>query len=106
MLISMEKAVDSAVAFLSGEVGKVANLRDRFIMYAALGAVKQNPSAIINAYQPLFHSVGIVNDDGMIETDSVRSALSMAFANVPRFTAFGFTFNQSDADNLLARMEA
>lgn len=105
MLITIDKAVKSTIGFLSGEVGKVNDTKDRFIMFAALGAIQANPSGIINTYKPMLKSVGIVDDDDMVETESVRSALNLAFANVPKVSALGFTFNQSDADALLQRME-
>lgn len=105
MQISIDKAVKASVSFLSGEIGKVNNLKDRFIMFAALGAIQANPSAIINTYKPMLKSVGIIDDNDMVETESVRSALNLAFANVPKVSALGFTFNQSDADAILQRME-
>lgn len=106
MLIPFEKAVNASIAYLSGEVGKVANMRDKFLMYCALGAVQNNPGAIVNAYKPTLHTLGIIDDAGNIETDAVRSALNVAFSNVPKVSAFGFTFSQSDADALLRRLEA
>lgn len=104
--ISINDAADAVIGFLSVEVAKVANLRDRFLMFAALGAVKKDPSSIVNAYRPMLRSVGVIDDEGMVSVQSVKAALEMAFSNVPRFDWMGFTFTREDAAEILRRMGA
>lgn len=105
MVIPVDKAVSDIVGYLACEVNKVNNLRDKFLMFGALGAVKANSGPVLSTYGPYLKSVGVLTDQGF-DTDSFRSALEMAFGNVPTVTVLGFTFNKSDATELLRRMEA
>lgn len=106
MKIPMQKAVDSVIGYMSGEVAKIPNLKDRFLMFALLGAVRANPSAVVANYENALKAVGVVDADNMVCTDAIRSAMDMAFSNVPSFSVMGFTFSQPDALELLRRMEA
>lgn len=106
MIVSMQKAVDSAIAYLSQEASKITSVQDKFIMYAALGAAKANSGSLIAPYMDRLRMVGIVNADGFVDTSVIRSAMDCAFSNVGSVGALGFTFNQADADSVLALMEA
>lgn len=105
MKIQVQKAVDAIVGYMSNEVVKIPNLRDRFLMFAALGAIKANPMQLVGRYEDTLKAVGVIQD-GMVCTDSIRSALDTAFANVPTFSMLGFSFTQPDAVELLRLMEA
>lgn len=104
--LPVSDAVDRLVAYMSGEVAKVPSLRDRFLMFAALGAVKNSPSSLVNAYGPMLRSVGIIDEEGYVNVPSLQAALDMAFANVPQLKVMGFTFTREDAEEVLRRMVA
>ena len=101
--IPMEKAVNGVVSFLSSEASKIRSMQDKFLMYAALGAVKANPCATVGKYVETLEMLGVVSDD-MVDLDTLKSALESAFANVPNFNALGFTFTESDVPVLLRHM--
>lgn len=106
MKIPMQKATDSIVAYLGNQATQIPSMRDKFIMYAALGAAKANPANLLAPYMNVLRMVGVVDEQGMVCTDAIRSAMDSAFANVPTFSALGFDFSQADAAELLRLMEA
>lgn len=105
MQIPLESAVDRFIAYMSDQVATIPKLGDRFLGFAALGSLKSNPDMLIGKVKPWAEMAGIVSN-GMVDTEMVRAALTMAFNNVPRVGYFGFTFTADDAAQLLARMEA
>lgn len=46
-----------------------------------------------------------MNEQGMVDTDLVRSGFSMAFRNGQTVELLGLTFSAADGDELLRRME-
>lgn len=106
MRIPMQKATDSLVSYLGTQATQIQSMRDRFIMFAALGAAKANPANLLGPYMNALRMVGVVDEQGMVCTEAVRSAMQNAFANVPSFSALGFTFSQADAEEFLRIMEA
>lgn len=104
-VISMRQAAEGLVAFLAGEVAKIPDIKKRFLAFGALGAAKINPGAVIAQYEPALKMVGIMDDDGNVDLDAVKAALVSAFANVPTFDAFGFTFSEADAETLLRHLQ-
>ncbi|MCQ2183003.1 MAG: hypothetical protein MJY89_06320 [Bacteroidales bacterium] len=106
MKIPMSQAVDVLVNYMVGEVAKVPRPTDKFLLYAALGAAKANSSSVLGRYLPALTTVGIIDGENMVCTDTVRSALESAFNNVPSVDFMGFTFTASDAAEIMRRMEA
>ena len=53
MQISLEKAVDGFIGFMADQVATIPKMSDRFLGFAALGALKSNPGALVNKVKPL-----------------------------------------------------
>lgn len=104
MQIALEKAVDGFVSYMTDQVAAIKKTGDRFLGFAALGALKNNPAQLVNKIKPWMEMAGIVTD-GMINVDTLRAALAEAFENVPSVTYFGFTFTIDDAAALLKKMQ-
>ena len=104
MKIELEKAVDAFLAFMADQVSLIPNLGERFLGYGALGALKANPGILVNKVKPWAEMTGIV-DDGMVDMDMLKAALSTAFENVPKVSYFGFTFTEEDAATLIKKLQ-
>ena len=104
MKIELEKAVDAFLAFMADQVALIPNLGERFLGYGALGALKANPGILVNKVKPWAEMTGIV-DDGMVDMDMLKAALSTAFENVPKVNYFGFTFTEEDAATLIKKLQ-
>jgi hypothetical protein len=105
MHISLEKAVDGFIGFMADQVAMIQKMGDRFLGFAALGALKSNPTALVSKVKPWMEMSGILDSDGMVNLDSAKAALDMAFANVPKVSYFGFSFTSEDVPVLLAKMQ-
>lgn len=106
MKIPMQKATDAIVAYLGNQATQIQSMRDKFLMYAALGAARANSGSLLAPYMDGLKMVGVVDTEGMVCTDALHMAMDNAFANVPTFSALGFNFTQADAAELLRLMEA
>lgn len=104
MQISLEKAVDGFIGFMADQVAAIPKMSDRFLGFAALGALKSNPGALVNKVKPWMEMSGILVDN-MVDVDAAKAALDMAFANVPKVSYFGFSFTSEDVPALLAKMQ-
>lgn len=119
--LKSEKYADAKVAALTERVAnlearvladeKTDPLRDQilgdcFLGFAALGALKSNPAALVSKVKPWMEMSGILDAGGMVNFDSVKAALDMAFANVPKVSYFGFSFTSEDVPVLLAKMQS
>ena len=104
MQISLEKAVDGFIGFMADQVATIQKMSDRFLGFAALGALKSNPGALVNKVKPWLEMSGILSDN-MVDLGSAKAALEMAFANVPKVSYFGFSFTSEDVPALLAKMQ-
>ncbi|SHJ44241.1 hypothetical protein [Fibrobacter sp. UWP2] len=104
MQISLEKAVDGFIGFMADQVATIQKMGDRFLGFAALGALKSNPGALVSKVKPWMEMSGILVDN-MVNLDSAKAALDMAFANVPKVSYFGFSFTADDVPALLAKMQ-
>lgn len=105
MKIELEKAVDAFLAFMADQVALIPKLGERFLGYGALGALKANPCILVNKVKPWAEMAGIV-DDGMVDMDMLKAALSSAFENVPKVSYFGFTFTEEDAASLIKKLQS
>lgn len=106
MKIHLQKAVDSVTAYLGSQATQIPSMREKFIMFAALGAAKANTGSLLNPYMATLKMLGVIDDSNMVCTDAIRAAMDSAFSNLPTFSALGFNFTQADADELLRIMEA
>lgn len=104
MQISLEKAVSGFVSYMADQVAGIPKMGDRFLGFAALGALKSNPGVLVNKVKPWMEMAGIVTD-GMVNVETLKAALAEAFENVPKVSYFGFTFTVDDAAALLAKMQ-
>ena len=104
MQISLEKAVEGFVSYMADQVAAIQKMGDRFLGFAALGALKNNPMQLVNKVKPWMEMAGIVAD-GMVDVETLRAALAEAFENVPKVSYFGFTFTIEDAAALLKKMQ-
>ena len=104
MQISLEKAVDGFIGFMADQVATIQKMGDRFLGFAALGALKSNPMQLVNKVKPWLEMSGILSDN-MVNLDSAKAALDLAFANVPKVSYFGFSFTSEDVPALLAKMQ-
>ena len=104
MQISLEKAVDGFIGFMADQVATISKAADRFLGFAALGALKSNPMQLVNKVRPWMEMSGILVDN-MVNIDSAKAALDLAFANVPKVSYFGFSFTAEDVPALLAKMQ-
>ena len=104
MQISLEKAVDGFVGFMADQVATISKAADRFLGFAALGALKRNPAQLVGKVKPWLEMSGILVDN-MVDVDAAKAALDMAFTNVPKVSYFGFSFTSEDVPALLAKMQ-
>lgn len=104
MQISLDKAVSGFIAYMADQVSAIPKLGDRFLGFAALGSLKNNPSMLVNKVRPWMEMAGIVTE-GMVDIGMLKAALAEAFENVPKVSYFGFTFTIDDAAALLAKMQ-
>lgn len=104
MQISLEKAVEGFVSYMADQVAAIPKMGDRFLGFAALGALKNNPMQLVNKVKPWMEMAGIVTE-GMVDLDALRAALAEAFENVPKVSYFGFTFTIEDAAALLKKIQ-
>lgn len=104
MQISLEKAVEGFVSYMADQVAAIPKMGERFLGFAALGALKSNPAQLVNKVKPWAEMAGIVTD-GMVDIDTLRAALAEAFENVPKVSYFGFSFTIEDAAALLKKMQ-
>lgn len=105
MQISLEKAVDAFIGWMADLVVQIPKMGDRFLGFAALGSLKKNPNILVSKVKPWLEMSGILSEN-MVDLDSAKAALDMAFANVPRVNYFGFTFTSEDVPTLLAKMQS
>ena len=103
MLITVEKAVDGFVAFMSEQVASIPKEIDRWKGFAMLGVLKCKPRAAIDALKPIAEKIGLMTD-GKVDIDVMKAALDMAFSNVPEVEFFNFKFNAGDAKALFEKM--
>lgn len=63
------------------------------------GLTRRNTAQMVQEYLPLAKSLGVVDEQGMIDVDTLYSEASAAMEK-GRPTFFGYTFDQSDLDKL------
>lgn len=104
MHITLERAMDGLFSFMSDQVSTIANMGERFLGYAVVGALKKNPAPLMSKIKSWLEMAGVLND-GMVDLDVLKAALDSAFAAVPKVSYLGFSFTVEDATALLAKMQ-
>lgn len=104
MHIEFDKAVDAFIAYMSEQVAKVPKDFTKWLGFGGLAAIKFNPNPLKEKVAPYLEMFGILHD-GMVDIEMLKTVLDSAFKNVPRITYLNFTFDVSDADGLIAKMQ-
>lgn len=104
MHIQFDRAVDAFIAFMSEEVAKVKAAFPKWLGFGGLAAIKFNPQPLKDKVKPYLEMFGVLHD-GMLDIGMLKTVLDSAFKNVPEITYLNFTFDASDADGLIAKMQ-
>lgn len=104
-MIPMSQMIDGVANFVTNDViPSMPNGLDKFLAYAAVGAMHGRYTEFAQKYVPALSSVGIVTEDGNVDEIALKNSLTEAFKNVPTVQYLGFTFDKSDADKLFRRI--
>ena len=103
MLITIEKAVDGFIGFMADQVASIPKDIERWKGFALLGMLKSKPRAALDALKPMMEKIGLLHN-GMVDLDVLKSALDMAFNNVPEVEFFNFKFSAEDSKALFEKM--
>ena len=104
MHIQFDKAVDTFIAFMSEQVAKVPKDFAKWLGFGGLAAIKFNTRPLKEKVAPYLEMFGVLHD-GIIDIEMLEKVLDSAFENVPKLTYLNFTFDVSDADGLIAKMQ-
>jgi hypothetical protein len=104
MHIQFDMAVDTFIAFMSEQVAKVPKDFPKWLGFGGLAAIKFNTRPLKEKVAPYLEMFGVLHD-GMIDIGMLEKVLYSAFENVPKLTYLNFTFDVSDADGLIAKMQ-
>lgn len=104
MHIQFDRAVDTFIAFMSEQVAKVPKDFPKWLGFGGLAAIKFNTRPLKEKVAPYLEMFGVLHD-GMIDIGMLEKVLDSAFENVPKLTYLNFTFDVSDADGLIAKMQ-
>lgn len=106
MTISLEQAMAGLASFAELDtLPLMPNGIKKLGAYMAVEALRRNPSLIAKPYEDFFKMVGVVSEDGRtVNVDALSEYLRSAFAKVPSVTLWGFNFDSTDVDKLIARM--
>lgn len=102
MKVTPQKAVESVVSFLDRELMNVSNPVTRAVSMFTVGVMASNTEGLVQKASML----GIMDADGMVDTDLVRSGFSMMFRNGNTVDLLGLKFSQSDGDSLIRMLES
>ena len=104
MHIQFDRAVDTFIAYLSEQVAKVPKELPKWLGFFGLAGAKLKQDVIKEKVRPYLEMFGVL-EDGMVDIGMLKTALDSAFNNVPNLTCLNFTFDASDADGLIAKMQ-
>lgn len=104
MHIQFDKAVDTFIAFMSEQVAKIPKDFPKWLGFGGLAAIKFNPKHLKDKVAPYLEMFGVLHD-GMVDIGMLKTVLDSAFKNVPKIAYLNFTFDASDADGLIAKMQ-
>ena len=104
MHISFDKAVDTFIAFMSEQFAKVPNDLPKWLGFFGLAGAKLKKDLLKEKMKPYLEMFGVL-ENGMVDIGMLKTGLYSAFKNVPKVTYLNFTFDASDADGLIAKMQ-
>ncbi len=104
MRISYDKAVDIFIAFMSEQFAKVPKDLPKWLGLFGLAGAKLKKDPVKEKMKPYLEMFGVLEND-MIDIGMLKTGLDSAFNNVPKLTYLNFTFDVSDADGLVAKMQ-
>lgn len=104
MHIQFDKAVDTFIAFMSEQFAKVPKDLPKWLGFFGLAGAKLKKDHIKEKMKPYLEMFGVLEND-MIDIGMLKTGLDSAFNNVPKLTYLNFTFDVSDADGLVAKMQ-
>ena len=105
MHIEFDKAVDTFIAFMSEQVAKIPKDFPKWLGFGGLAAIKFNPKPLKEKVAPYLEMFGVLRD-GVVDIEMLKTVLDSAFKNVPKITYLNFTFDATDADGLIAKMQS
>ena len=104
MHIQFDRAVETFIAYLSEQVAKVPKELPKWLGFFGLAGAKLKQDVIKEKVRPYLEMFGVL-EDGMVDIGMLKTALDSAFEDVPKLTYLNFTFDVSDADGLIAKMQ-
>lgn len=104
MHISFDKAVDTFIAFMSEQFAKVPKDLPKWLGFFGLAGAKLKKDILKEKMKPYLEMFGVL-ENGMVDIGMLKTGLDSAFKNVPKVTYLNFTFDASDADGLIAKMQ-
>lgn len=104
MHIEFDKAFDTFIAFLSEQFAKVPRDFPKWLGFFGLAGAKLKKDSLKEKVRPYLEMFGVL-DGNMVDIDMLKKALGLAFEKVPNLTYLNFTFDVSDADGLVAKMQ-
>lgn len=106
MTITIEQAMNGLAAFAELDtLPLMPNGIKKLGAYMAVEALKRNPAVVAKPYEAFFKMIGAISEDGRtVNVDALSDYLRSAFAKVPVVTLWGFNFDSTDVDKLIARM--
>ena len=104
MHIQFDKAFDAFIAFMSEQFAKVPRDFPKWLGFFGLAGAKLKKDSLKEKVRPYLEMFGVLEGD-MLDIDMLKKALDLAFEKVPNLTYLNFTFDASDADGLVAKMQ-
>lgn len=104
MHIQFDKAFDTFIAFMSEQFAKVPRNFPKWLGFFGLAGAKLKKDSLKEKVRPYLEMFGVLEGD-MLDIDMLKKALDLAFEKVPNLTYLNFTFDASDADGLVAKMQ-
>lgn len=104
MHIQFDKAFDAFIAFMSEQFAKVPRDFPKWLGFFGLAGAKLKKDSLKEKVRPYLEMFGVLEGD-MLDIDMLKKALDLAFEKVPNLTYLNFTFDASDADGLIAKMQ-
>ena len=104
MHIQFDRAVDVFIEFLAEQVAKVPKELPKWLGFFGLAGAKLKKDYIKEKVRPYLEMFGVL-ENGMVDIGMMKTALDSAFKNVPKLSYLNFTFDVSDADGLVAKMQ-